>query len=160
MRLRLTFILALSTILPAAGQDVPFAERPASRMAPPADSGVPKLGDIMASTELRHSKLWYSGSLKNWPLAAYELGQIRSSFFEAAALYVNIPADALGEMISKPMDALAGAIAEKDAAKFTRSFSSLTAGCNSCHQMAGVGFIVMKIPTASPFGNQAFEPGK
>ena len=29
-----------------------------------------------------------------------------------------------------------------------------TDGCNSCHQSMGRGFIIMQMPTASPFGDQ------
>jgi hypothetical protein len=29
---------------------------------------------------------------------------------------------------------------------------------NRCHQEVGVGFIVIRIPTASPFSNQLFPP--
>jgi len=39
-----------------------------------------------------------------------------------------------------------------------KAFGELTTGCNSCHQSTGRGFIVMTVPTASPFGNQSFAP--
>ena len=37
---------------------------------------VPDLADIMAGTQLRHAKLSYAGNVQNWPLAAYEVGQM------------------------------------------------------------------------------------
>jgi hypothetical protein len=48
------------------------------------------------------------------------------------------------------------AIAARDGAAFRKAFGDLTTGCNSCHQSTGRGFIVMTVPTASPFGNQSF----
>jgi len=37
-------------------------------------------------------------------------------------------------------------------------FGKLTEACNHCHRSAGVGFVVIRIPTASPFSNQFFPP--
>jgi len=52
----------------------------------------PRLADIMVATQLRHFKLWYAGQVKNWPLANYELAQIRATFDDTTRLYPDIPA--------------------------------------------------------------------
>ena len=39
----------------------------------------PRLNNIMILTQLGHFKLWYAGAVQNWPLANYELEQIRAS---------------------------------------------------------------------------------
>jgi hypothetical protein len=118
----------------------------------------PRLGDIMVAMQLRHSKLWFSGDIKNWTLANYVLRQIRDSAAEAATLYQNIP---LGNieitMIEKPLTILDDAIKNKDHSKFTAGFSNLTTTCNHCHHAAQVGFIVIQRPTAPPFSNQSFS---
>ena len=44
----------------------------------------PQVSDLMSETQLRHFKLWFSGSLKNWPLAKFEMGKMRTSFDLAA----------------------------------------------------------------------------
>ena len=39
----------------------------------------PRLNDVMVLTQFGHFKLWYAGAVQNWPLANYELEQIRAS---------------------------------------------------------------------------------
>lgn len=149
----ITLALVLG-MLPAVAEDtVPYAYRPPT----PSDTYVPTLGDIMGATQLRHFKLSYAGSLGNWELASYELGQIENSFINAARLYENIPIEKIN-MIERPMIALADAIKAKDGARFAGAFAELTATCNSCHEAAHVGFIRIQVPTASPFSNQSFVP--
>ena len=65
------------------------AETPADGLDPLAQSGaadLPMLSDIMLQIQLRHFKLGYAGSLSNWGLARYEVGQIKSAFEIAARL--------------------------------------------------------------------------
>jgi hypothetical protein len=118
----------------------------------------------METTQLRHLKLSYAGSVRNWTLAGYELGQIRKSLRSAANLYPefdNVPVAKLIREISEPELAQVGeAIKAGDSAVFTRAFAKLTEACNSCHKEAGVGFVVIRVPTASPFSNQLFAPGR
>ena len=56
--------------------------RPAA--APPKEQHTyafaPDLGDIMAVMQLRHLKLAFAGSLRNWGLAAYEVAEMQKSF--------------------------------------------------------------------------------
>ena len=66
---------------------------------------VPDLADIMAGTQLRHAKLSYAGNVQNWPLAAYEVGQMTKSFDAAAKYYPefqNAPVARLIGEISRP----------------------------------------------------------
>jgi hypothetical protein len=56
------------------------------------------------------------------------------------------------------IQAIADAIEAKDSRKFANAFGELTVGCNACHQSVGRGFIVMRVPTASPFSDQVFPP--
>jgi hypothetical protein len=150
-----TIVLSIAAaILPALAQDtVPDAMRPAAV----GDTFVPSLGEIMGGTQLRHFKLWYAGQQENWELASYELGQIEDSFFNAARLYRNIPVEKIN-MIDKPLAALDSAVKAKDGKRFAAAFKDLTTTCNGCHQAAHVGFIMMQIPTSSPFSNQSFTP--
>jgi hypothetical protein len=111
---------------------------------------------------LRHLKLAYSGKVKNWQLADYELGRIQQSFADAAQLYPvfkNIP---LAELIKSesepPLADLRKSIDAKNLDDFARAFGKLTDACNRCHREAGVGFIVIRVPTSSPFSNQLFPP--
>lgn len=116
---------------------------------------VPRLADIMSVTQLRHMKLWFAGQSSNWELAAYELRQFRESLIEAASLYPGIPVTNVTTM-ADPIQVVADAIKAKDTRAFVSAFGSLTAGCNSCHQSMERGYIVIRVPTASPFSDQVF----
>jgi hypothetical protein len=118
---------------------------------------VPRLGDIMNAIQFRHMKLWFAGKALNWELAAYELRQLESGLMEAATLYAGIPATNVTRMTG-PAQSVADAIEAKDSRLFAKSFAEFTDGCNACHQSIGRGFIVMRVPTESPFNNQAFPP--
>jgi hypothetical protein len=147
-------VAAAAAVAPAiAAETVPYAYRPPAA----AESYAPGLGDIMGTIQWRHLKLSYAGSLKNWDLARYELGQIEESLTSAARLYQNIPIEQIG-MIQQPLLALADAIKSKNSPRFTRAFADLTDACNSCHAAAQVPFISIQVPTSSPFANQSFAP--
>jgi hypothetical protein len=143
---------------PAGADDVPYAQSTAQQRGL-ADAATPRLGDIMNGILTRHAKLWYAGSLKNWPLAQFEIGKMRENFFDAARLYGNIPVDSIA-LVTRPLDAVDAAIAAKNPAAFTRAYGDLTTGCNACHQAATVAFIVIRHPTTLPFTNQSLEPLK
>jgi hypothetical protein len=153
MKLR-RFIMVLLTICP-----VPFFAIAQSEMGGAAVTGqyAPRLADIMSTAQLRHTKLWFAGESSNWDLAAYELRQLKASLVEAASLYPGIPVTSITTMAA-PVQAIADAIEAKDSRKFANTFGELTAGCNACHQSVGLGFIVMRVPTASPFSDQVFPP--
>ena len=118
---------------------------------------VPRLGDIMNAVQTRHMKLWFAGKSANWGLAAYEIRQLKMSLAEAALLYEGIPVSNVTTM-AEPLQALAGAIEAKDPGKFARSYRDLTDKCNGCHQSMERGFIIMRVPEASPFADQRFAP--
>ena len=128
------------------------------RSSQSAVSYVPSLGDMMAAIQLRHAKLWYAGSVKNWPLADYELEQINANLKEATRFYTKTPAlDVTGT--DKPAALIGEAISAKDGVKFDMAFRQMTAACNNCHEAAGRAFIFVRVPTRfSPFSNQLFTP--
>ena len=116
-----------------------------------------RLADIMSTVQFRHSKLWTAGQQKNWELAGYELELVKTNLTEAIAFYTDIPVENI-RMIDPPIKSMESAITARDSAAFRKAFGDLTTGCNSCHQSTGRGYIVMTVPTASPFGNQSFAP--
>jgi cytochrome c553 len=125
---------------------------------PGAVDYTPSLGDLMAAVQLRHAKLWYAGSFRNWPLAEYELGQLRSNLREAARLHAKMPATDLAGA-DKSAALVDEAIKSQSSAKFDTAFGQMTAACNNCHQAADRRFILVRVPTrSSPFSNQAFAP--
>lgn len=123
----------------------------------------PGLGDFMNGlVQPRHAKLGLAGQAGNWPLAAYELKVLHEAFDSTAKAipkYRNISVpDMIEALIKTPLQETEDAIKAKDAAKFTAAYAKLTAGCDSCHQSAGVRFVVIKPPDHSGFANQDFAP--
>jgi hypothetical protein len=137
-----SLLLAISHSVPAVAADDPY---------------VPRLGDIMNTMQTRHLKLYFAGRAQNWPLATYELRQLKESLVEAAVLYSGIPVSNV-TTLSVPVQAVEDAIVAKDSRKFASSFGNVTAGCNSCHQSMERGFVAIRVPTEQPFSNQVFAP--
>jgi hypothetical protein len=151
MRKSTKYLAAVAAI--AIGSASPFMVAVAQTM----QKSPARLADVMSAVQFRHSKLWTAGQQKNWELAGYELELVKTSLNEAIAFYTDIPVDNI-TMIDPPIKSIESAIAARNSAAFGKAFGELTMGCNSCHQSTGRGFIVMTVPTASPFGNQSFAP--
>ncbi len=134
--------------------------------ADPPNTGpyVPGMGEIMGATQMRHAKLWFAGSAKNWELARYELDEIKEGLDDAVKYYPmfkGAPVSAmLDQYTSTPISDLAQSIEKQDSAKFAKAFDSLTAACNSCHRAAEHGYIVIKRPSNMQYGNQEFSTWK
>lgn len=125
----------------------------------PSENYMPGMGEIMAATQMRHSKLWFAGKAGNWELASYELDEIEEGLADAVKYHPVFKKDApvsamLDKFTTQPLQNIRRAIEAKDSAKFKRSFDSLTSACNACHQAASQGFIVIKRPGILPFSNQ------
>jgi hypothetical protein len=106
--------------------------------------------------------LWYAGAVQNWPLASYELAQIRASIEDVQTLYQNDNARTMSTMMTPVTDELDSAIKAKDGIKFQHAFIKLTSSCNSCHEASGIGFIKIRDPRlspleTSPFSNEIFS---
>jgi hypothetical protein len=158
MKLR-GYIVALLTACSLAPLAVAQPNQSNLSASPIGEQYVPRLGDIMNAVQMRHIKLWFAGKAQNWDLAAYELRQLKAGLFEAAVLYEGIPVSNVTTM-TKPIQSISDAIDAKDFKRFTKSVGELTDGCNSCHQTMQRGFIVMQMPTTSPFSDQSFAPAQ
>jgi cytochrome c553 len=141
-------VLWIGSSLPLAAQE----QKPENAQ----DRYVPTLNTLMMVTQLGHFKLWYAGAVQNWPLANYELAQIRANIVNAKKLYPN-KSESNMSMMTPPADDLDEAIKAKDSAKFVKAFGKLTAACNSCHEEAGFGFIKIREPRLSPIETSPFS---
>ncbi|HEY6381494.1 MAG TPA: hypothetical protein VIY07_06775 [Pseudolabrys sp.] len=125
---------------------------------------LPGLEQFMNVILIEHNKLWFAGQARNWPLAAYELGEIKevmSDVQDHIPTFKNLPlADMLDAVITKEIVALEKAIDAKDYKSFAAGYDQLTAACNTCHQGTENGFIVIKRPTRPAFTNQDYLPRK
>ena len=127
----------------------------------------PGLGDLMTTlVQPHHIKLGLAGAAQNWPLAAYELDELRESFETIGKLIVkhgNLQiAPTIAATVKPAMEPLDKAIAAKDGAIFTKAYAALTDACNACHQNADHPMIVIKVPDGggSAFPDQASAPPK
>lgn len=123
----------------------------------------PGLGDLMTTgVQPRHTKLGLAGQAKNWPYATYELGELRETLDDVAETQPTwngfAVAEGIAAMTKAPLVAVEAAIKAGDAARFNDAYGRLTAACNQCHQAAGMGVIVIRVPSASPFPDQDFRP--
>ena len=131
--------------------------------APATPPYTPGLGEIMTLTQMRHVKLWFAGQAQNWPLASYELDELNEGMEDAATFHpthkdAELPIPQLIDKIMKaPLSQLEEAVKAQDSDRFTKAFTALTEGCNSCHQATKFGFNVVTTPTANPYTNQIFD---
>jgi hypothetical protein len=125
----------------------------------------PGLGDIMGVIEQHHTKLYYAGTKKNWPLAAYELDEIRESLEEAMELYphkfknVSVPPPQIIPAMTK--STIAGvqqAIRQKNEKAFVQAYQALSNSCSSCHAAENHPFIKIQTPAPGMFSDQNFAP--
>lgn len=114
---------------------------------------VPKIGEIMALQQMRHIKLWFAGRAGNWPLADYEIDELKEGFDDVSK---QLGGDMVEKAVGAQMSALEKAVEAKDRATFTGAFDNLTAGCNFCHRTLDHGFIVIQRPATLPYSDQLF----
>ena len=125
---------------------------------------VPGLEQFMNVILIEHNKLWFAAKARNWPLAEYQLGEIKEIMGDVqdfVPTFKNLPlAEMLDAVITKEIVVLEKSIEAKDYKAFTAGYDKLTASCNACHQGTGNGFVVIKRPTQPAFTNQDYAPHK
>src|SRR5690349_11341606 len=125
-RCAVAILLVIAIALPVGA-----AETQSDASAGREGSYPPRLAVVMELIQLSHFKLWLAGNLRNWPLAEYELTQMKATLLDAKALFPDLPGADTSAM-SKSANEFVEAIRAKDAAKFAAAFQRFTAECNSC----------------------------
>ena len=142
---------------------------PAPSAAPAAGAAAPKvyvpgLEQFMNVILTEHNKLWFAAQAGNWPLADYELGEIKEIMGDVqdhVPVFKNLPlAQMIDAVITKEIVDLEKAIAAKDFKKFAAGYDALNKACNACHAGTENGFVVIKRPTTPAFTNQDYAPRK
>jgi hypothetical protein len=166
------YLRAIGIALAAALPLVASAQTPgptSAKEAPKATKDIPKayvpgLEQFMNVILIEHNKLWFAGKARNWPLAEYQLGEIKEIMGDVqdfVPTFKNLPlADMLDAVITKEITALEQSIEAKDYKTFTSGYDRLTAACNACHQGTENAFVVIKRPTQPAFTNQDYRPHK
>jgi hypothetical protein len=119
----------------------------------------PGLGEFMLTAQIHHAKLWFAGINENWPLASFEIGEIKETFNNAVKYLPERIETKDIPMIYPALDGIQASINKKDLKKFTDDFKVLTETCNDCHKAVHFQFNVIKVPTSEPVSNQEFKSG-
>jgi len=111
----------------------------------------PGMDDLMTMiVQPRHIKMYYAAQEQNWILARFQLNELRAAFMRIGdtipefGIFPVVPS--LEAAIYPHLDDMDAAIATEDPAEFERAYTTLTAGCNECHEAMGFAFLVMKVP--------------
>ena len=125
---------------------------------------LPGLEVFMGTIQRQHEKLWFAARARNWPLADYQLGEMKEVMGVVQDLvptYKSLPVkDMIDAVITGPIVDMEQAIENKNYSRFVRSFDKITAACNSCHDGAERGFIRIRRPQRNAYSNQVFTPRK
>jgi hypothetical protein len=129
----------------------------------PPQPFAPQLAALMhLLIQPRHAKLGLAGKAENWILAGFYYQELKKSFDvvgREVPRYKGLPtADLFDAAMKQPFQIIDFAIKAGDARQFNESYGKITAGCNACHATAGSPFIVIKVPEASSYPNQEFNP--
>lgn len=116
------------------------------------------LGEFMNGIQMHHAKLWFAGTNQNWPLAAFEVDEIKEGLADVKTYITDRPETKKIDMIFSPLDSVAHAIQSQNMTLFKSTYSSLTETCNNCHRATDHAFNVITIPTSPPVTNQDFKP--
>ena len=157
-------LLPLASVAQTPPPAAPPAAAPAAAPKATAKAYVPGLEQFMNVILMEHNKLWFAAKARNWPLAEYELGEIKEVMGDVqdiVPVFKNLPlAEMLDAVITKEIVDLEKAIAAKDFKQFAAGYDKLNAACNACHQGTENGFVVIKRPTTPAFTNQDYRPHK
>src|SRR2546427_9212313 len=84
--------------------------------AQPKEPFTPGLGEIMTLQQMRHLKLRFAGQAANWPLADYELDELREGFEDIVKYFPT-----KDEVPTGPM---ASAVIEKEVAALDKAIEA------------------------------------
>ena len=117
----------------------------------------PGFGEFMSGIQVHHAKLWFAGQNNNWPLADFEMHEIKEALDDLKIFQKERPETKHLDMLDIPLDSTDKSIQNKNAVQFKSSFILLTNTCNNCHVEVNFEFNKVKIPDSPPFSNQDFS---
>jgi len=122
-----------------------------------ANAYTPGFGEFMSNIQAHHAKLWFAGLNENWDLADFEVHEIIETANAVLKYQTERNESKEIDMIFPPLDSVAAAITQKNAAYFKHTYTLLTNTCNACHQATNFAFNVVKVPELQTFSNQDFS---
>jgi hypothetical protein len=151
------FILVLPVLLTACGNPANNTAQQAKAHSAQVEPYKPGLGEFMMGIQVHHAKIWFAGKNQNWPLADFEVGEIKETLEDVKKYCTDRPEIKSLPILYPALDSVNAAIKTKDPARFKKSFVFLTNTCNNCHQTTHHEFNVIKIPDTPPYTNQEFK---
>lgn len=118
----------------------------------------PGFGEFMSGIQVHHAKLWFAGENKNWPLADFEIHEMKEGLEDIKEFCADREEASSIDMINGPIDSVANAIEQKNETRFKTAFILLTNTCNNCHKVTNHEFNTITIPDSPPLSNQSFQP--
>ena len=109
----------------------------------------PGLGVIMPDIGTRTWKLYYAAQALNWPLAKFQVGEIRGLMLRGAftrPAYENDLKTFVSDFVSKVSDA----VEKQDFPAFDAAFREMVSMANEFHEGTDHGFLVWKLPDYPP----------
>jgi len=84
----LVVIIALALLFPVAAE----GQQSGQSLGSQQQTYTPSLAVEMGLIQVSHFKLWLAGNLRNWPLAEYQLSQMRATLHDCRILFPNVVA--------------------------------------------------------------------
>lgn len=109
----------------------------------------PGLGKIMPDIGIRAWKLYYAAKASNWPLANFQLKEIRELMEFGAFTRPKYEGD-LEEFITEKMSAMDKAIKAQNFEAFHTAFEDAISQANAYHEKHDKGFLRWKLPDQPP----------
>jgi hypothetical protein len=117
----------------------------------------PGFGEFMSGIQTHHAKLWFAGTNGNWPLADFEINEVREALDDIQMYCNDRPESKEIKMIYPAIDSVNLAVKMKNVSRFQNSFRQMTNICNECHSITSHAFNVITVPDKLPVVNQDFK---
>jgi len=109
----------------------------------------PGMGTIMPEIGQRAWKLFYAAQAGNWPLANFQLKEVRELMEKAAFIRPKYEQN-LEQFLAENWTPVAEAIQKEDFSMFQERFHKAIQAANSYHELQDKPYIQWKLPDAPP----------
>lgn len=109
----------------------------------------PGMGTIMPEIGQRAWKLFYAAQARNWPLANFQLKEVRELMEKAAFIRPKYEPN-LEQFLAENWTPVAEAIQKEDFSMFEERFHKAIQAANSYHELQDKPYIQWKLPDAPP----------
>jgi len=159
---RFSAVLLIGSALFFAGPLVP-----SMRAQENADPRLPDQAHVMMDVGYHFANLWVAADNKNWPLAAYYVGEVQSHLAWAVRIRPIYTTKSGGQVeLSGILEAVTNtflkavgeAVEKQDMTAFRTAYEQTMAGCYACHSSCEKPFLRLQIPTAPGASIISFAP--